>query len=114
MMESPDSPHRRAANTFARQARQQYGDVIEQILLFGSVARGQETGIDSDVDLLVILADDFDKREYEDRVREMAYDIELDRGVILSLIVKSASEYEHVSDHPFFRTVRQTARVLYG
>lgn len=43
-----------------------------------------ERGIDPDVDLLVVLRDDVDKIEFEEKVRNLAYDIELDHGIVLS------------------------------
>ena len=49
---------------FAAKAREACGDAIEEILLFGSVARGDDRP-DSDIDLLVITSrEDFRLREY--------------------------------------------------
>lgn len=113
MAESRASPHERAAEAFARRARERHGDEIAAVLLYGSVARGEERGVNSDVDLLVVLSDAVDAVEVEEQVRDLAYDIELDRGVILSLTVKTESEYEQQKDRPFFRHVRRDAEVLW-
>jgi len=49
---------------FAAKARAACGDAIEEILLFGSVARGDDRP-DSDIDILVITSEeDFRLREY--------------------------------------------------
>lgn len=114
MTESDVSPHRRAAEEFARQARERHGDAIESVTLYGSVARGEQRDVDSDVDLLVVLRETVDRTELEEKIRELAYDVELDRGVILSLVVKSESEYEKRKRTPFFRNVRRDAEILYG
>lgn len=50
-----------------RGIREEYGDVVEAVTLFGSVARGEERGIASDIDLLVVLSDDVDQKKYEDQ-----------------------------------------------
>lgn len=114
MAESRASPHHRAAEAFAGEARERLGDVIEEILLYGSVARGEERGTHSDVDMLVVLSDSVDKADIEERIRDLAYDVELDRGIVLSLVVRTAGEYERERERPFFRHVRQDAEVLYG
>lgn len=114
MAASHISPHQRAAEAFARRARKQYGETIESIILYGSVARGEERGVDSDVDLLVVIRDAVDKTEFEEKVRDLAYEIELDRGIVLSLVVRSANEYERQQRSPFFRHVRRDAAILYG
>lgn len=114
MSGSRETPHRRAADAFVRRVRERYGDAIERVLLYGSVARHEELGIDSDVDLLLVLGDDVDTAAYEERIRDLAYDVELEYGVILSLVVLSASEYESRADRPFFEHVRRDAKTLYG
>lgn len=114
MTEPRASSHRRAAEDFAHRARERFGDAISSVMLYGSVARGEARGVGSDVDLLVVLSDDIDEAAFEARVRDPAYDIELDRGVVLSLIVLTAAEYEDRSTRPFFQHVRRDVDVLYG
>lgn len=56
-------------------------------ILFGSEARG-EARMDSDVDVLVILPDDYDNfatRKIE--ITESLYDVELDTGVSVSPLI---------------------------
>ncbi|SAI87045.1 hypothetical protein MBBA_0157 [Methanoculleus bourgensis] len=47
------SVKRPIAHEFAAKAREACGDAIEEIILFGSVARGDDRP-DSDIDILVI------------------------------------------------------------
>lgn len=113
-MASTRSVHERAAEAFADAVHERHGDGIESILLYGSVARGEARGAASDVDLLVVLEDDSDRPEFENQIRDLAYDIELDYGVVLSLIVTTHSEFERESGRPFFQRVSQDAQTLYG
>lgn len=114
MAEQHPSAHQRAADTFTRRVRDRLGDSIDSVLLYGSVARGEERGVRSDVDLIVILSDTVDEKALEADVRDLAYEVELEHGVVLSLIVLTASEYERRAERPFFSNVRQHAESLYG
>lgn len=111
--ESTGSRHRRAARAFTRQVRERYGDAVATILLYGSVARGEERGVHSDVDLLVVLRDHIDATQVEDDVRDLASDVQLDYEVVRSLIVMTATEYENRLDRPFLRNVHREPELLY-
>lgn len=114
MAESHASTHERAARAFARQVRERLGEAVQTVLLYGSVARGDERGVGSDVDLLVVVRDEAARDEVAERVRGIAYDIELERGVVLSLLVLTATEYRRRQERPFYRNVRRDAEILYG
>lgn len=114
MAEPRPSPHHRAAEAFARQVRERFDDAVETVLLYGSVARGDERGVGSDVDLMVVLRDEVDGAALEERVRDLAYDIELEHGVVLSLVVLPSMAYEQRTERPFFEHVHRDAEILYG
>ena len=114
MSQTAGADHRQAANAFASCVREEYSEVVETVNLYGSVARGEERGVNSDVDLLVVLRDDVDRASCEDRIRAVAYDVELEYAVVLSLVVTTRSGYTRRADHPFFRQVRREATTLYG
>jgi predicted nucleotidyltransferase len=62
-----------------------------EVILYGSVARGEETP-DSDVDLLVLVPQEVTyklEREISDRI----YEIELEREEVISLIVRQRSQW---------------------
>lgn len=88
--------------------------MVSSVLLYGSVARSEERGRDSDVDILVVLDDAIDRAAVEEEIRTLACDIELEHGVVLSLVVKTESEFERRKERPFFRTLRKGAETLYG
>jgi hypothetical protein len=73
---SEESPHRQAA-AFARRVRDRSIEAIEDLLLFGSTAHGDRSGIDSGVDFLAIVADDADRGTVADELRDVAYDVML-------------------------------------
>jgi hypothetical protein len=62
--------------------------------LFGSTARGDASGIDSDVDLLAIVADDGDRLSVADELRDIAYDVMLEFGPVVEVYVPSHREVE--------------------
>jgi predicted nucleotidyltransferase len=82
----------------------------DKIILFGSHARG-EAGLDSDVDLLVVMPAHGSKRE---RAIEM-YGLLAGMGVPKDVIVVTPEEFEAYRDAPgtVIRTARQEGKVLY-
>jgi len=78
-----------AADFAARLLNGPAGDSVARIVLFGSVARG-EPKPESDVDLLVIGADDLDSLEKQ--VSDSAYDLLLEGSDYVSPMVYSLSE----------------------
>ena len=66
-----------AVNEFVRRAVEKYKDRIDEIILFGSVARG-EAGEDSDIDILVI-----GNASLEELV-DISFPILLEQGEIIS------------------------------
>lgn len=83
-----ESVHRRAFDAFASRARELLGESLYSITLFGSVARGEERP-DSDVDALTVVEKAEDKRVLHD----LAFDVEIEYGVALSLLVRTPAEY---------------------
>ena len=82
--------YRRSVEEFVRRALERYGDEIESIILFGSVARG-EGKEDSDVDVLVIWKED--KLEGWDVLEDIAMDILLEYRQLISIKIIYPKEY---------------------
>jgi len=93
---------RTALDKFLARATQQWGGRIEEVILFGSTARGEATAA-SDVDLLVITSgEDFHLRR---NLIGLAYDIMLETGVNLSVKVLSRDDMERGRYSPFLKAV---------
>ena len=82
--------YRKPVEEFVRRALERYRDKIESIILFGSVARG-EGKEDSDVDILVVWKGD--KLEGWDVLEDIAMDILLEYGQLISLKIIYPQEY---------------------
>lgn len=80
------------------------GGRVEQILLYGSVARG-EADENSDVDLLVVW--DGDAGTGRDLVQDLAHEIHRERLVHLSAKVVDSDTWQDKAGWSFHRTVRQ-------
>jgi len=109
MSDASSEAHEQAFRAFAQRAENSLSERIHELILFGSAARGEARGIDSDVDVFVVL-DSEEHREYEDELREIAYDVQLEYGVVLSLHTKTKERFEARKDHPFVRNVLAEGR----
>lgn len=108
-MATPDSvdSHTAAANAFVRRVEALDTEGLESLILFGSTARGEASGLDSDVDFLAVVGDDADRATIEDELRDAAYDVMLEHGPVVEVHVLSRSTFETRRDHPFVdRAVR--------
>jgi uncharacterized protein len=93
---------RTALDAFLTKAIYRWGDRIEEVILFGSTARGEATP-SSDLDLLVITSEeDFRLRR---SLIGLAYDIMLETGVNLSVKVLSRGDLERRRNSPFLKAV---------
>jgi len=79
------------ALAFVHRVCQQLGQQVRSIILFGSRAR-DEAQADSDMDILVIVSDlSFDTKK---RIRNLAFDVWLEYGIFLSILVWSESHWQ--------------------
>ena len=81
---------------------------IEKIILFGSVARGEDKG-DSDVDILIISRN---KQKTKDKVIRKAMDILLDTGTYISVKVISPLEFERLKNTHFIAQIEKEGVLL--
>lgn len=101
--------HREVAEEFVRRLKRRYGDRIERVVLFGSVARG-EARKDSDVDLLVVAPGDRFLLRRELMADVIAYLLE--RGVYISVKVVTPQNLEELRDTGFLRGVMEEGAIL--
>lgn len=82
-----------------------YGKRMDRIILYGSRARG-EAREDSDIDVLVVLKEDFN---YSDMLRQsirLVASLSLENDVVISRAFVSKEEYEN-RQTPFLMNVRR-------
>ena len=101
-----DDPHRAAASAFVQRARDRLDDAIDACYVFGSVARGTETAA-SDVDVLVVIADEADVRAVDDQLLDIAFEVQLEHDVPIEVHSLRASEFARRRERgePFVRRV---------
>ena len=80
-------------------------DKVEKIILFGSQARGDSTA-ESDIDILVVV-DEPSENIYELKklIWKHTNDISLQYDEVISLIMKSVSEYDKMRNTLFYENV---------
>lgn len=78
------APNRRlAVEEFVRRLREALSNNVLDVRLFGSEARGEATS-ESDIDVFVVVQPDADRVPFEDRIIDIAFDVNLAFGVYIS------------------------------
>ena len=93
------------AREFAETIR---SDDIVKIILFGSVARGDDTE-ESDIDILIITAN---SDELSDEINSAAVDIILEKDEFISPHVMSEEHFNKTIDYPFLTNVLKEGVVI--
>lgn len=102
----------RAFEAFAQAAQDARGEHIHDIILYGSVARGEATE-QSDVDVLVVLDEDKPSEELSSRpnkLSDLAFDIGLEYNVHISIYIHPKEWFESHQDRPFLQNVLREGR----
>jgi predicted nucleotidyltransferase len=76
----------------AERIREVYGPRLAGIVLYGSVARGEE-GPESDVDLLVLIKGEYKVFDEIECLVDALYDLELESGRLICALPARAEEY---------------------
>ena len=89
-----------------------YGDLVDSVILYGSVARGTQTD-ESDVDVAVIMRPGA-TAEMHDRMLDMVVDLELACDKVLSVIrIDRDRFHEWEATLPFYQSIRKEGVVLW-
>jgi predicted nucleotidyltransferase len=95
------SRHREVFEEFAEKAENRLGDSLKKMILYGSVARGEETQ-DSDIDVFAVVK----TKEDLDRLREMAYEIGvLENAVTINVQGKTSSRFHGFESNSYLRKI---------
>lgn len=115
--EGKDMPNEivRIVNNFSEDVKEIFGDRLSKIILYGSYARG-DFRENSDVDIMILVRiPDEEIIEFEDRVYDFVFDIQMDTGTDISAIIKNEEHFEYwVDTLPFYRNVRDEGIILNG
>ena len=91
---------------FTRQIKTLLGNKLSKVIVYGSYARGDyHENSDVDVMVLVKLADS-EIQKIVPIIYDMAYDIDLEKGIHISVVVKNEEQFEYwVDTLPFYKNV---------
>lgn len=88
-----------------------YAERLDQVLLYGSHARG-EARPDSDIDVLVVLRNADSPGKEIARTSHLVADLCLRHDCVISCLFVDHDRFERDRDLPFFMTVRRDAVAL--
>jgi uncharacterized protein len=94
----------------ATQLRDQYQGRLDQIVLFGSHARG-EASSDSDLDVLIVLKELVNATTELQNTSQLTAQLCLDHNVLISRIFMSRSRYE-TEQSPLLNNIRREGILL--
>lgn len=102
-------------NDFLEEVKIILGNRLKKIMLYGSYARG-DYNKGSDIDIM-ILTDLTDKEisEYSNKIWEKCADIEIDKGIVISPLIRNEEKFESWIDvKPFYMNIVNEGVVLIG
>lgn len=88
-----------------------YGDQLKDVILFGSYARGDARPPNSDIDVMIVLKDEFNYWEVSKRSSEFVASVCLENDVVISRKFASEKDYAN-SRMPLFVNVRREGIVV--
>ena len=89
-----------------------YGDLVDSIILYGSIARGTRAE-DSDVDVAILLHAGATKA-MRDQMLDLVVDLELECGRVLSVLCIDYDKFAEWKDIlPFYKNIRKDGVVLW-
>ena len=102
---------RKSLELFVKTLKEKYSDKVMEIILFGSVARGEDKEY-SDIDLLIIT--NYDSFKMQKLVSEVVVEVLLKTGVYVSAKVLSFEEYNFLKEinSSFYRNISKEGIVI--
>ena len=96
---------KRILHALQEELKDTLGERVEKVILYGSQARGDARN-DSDIDVLVVLKDDFKYGAMLKKTSKAVAKLSLDNDVVISRAFATRQQYER-SQMPFLMNVRR-------
>jgi predicted nucleotidyltransferase len=98
-------------DAYRKALAEDFPDLVEEIVIFGSKARG-DAKPDSDLDVLLVIREG--PRRFKDAVREPGYLLSIGTDVVPSMIVLTREEWSLLQkrEAPFWQTVTRDGVVV--
>jgi predicted nucleotidyltransferase len=103
------SAHEQAFEAFAERLTDACGEEIEEIILYGSVARGDHRE-HSDVDILIIIRDESTRESVQEHASYIGFDVMLEHDILIAETITTKEEFEAQKDGTYFTAVRRDGR----
>ncbi len=100
-------------NSLIGRLKDYFGDDLDQVILFGSYARGEERA-DSDIDLFVVVSK-YEKRDARKKLNELIFEYLLSSQKLFSIIIKDKDflkKWEDTVD--LFSEIKKEGKILYA
>ena len=93
---------------FAQTMKVLFGEHLNKVIVYGSYARGDYKK-NSDVDIMILVdLSETEIKKFENRVYDVAFEIEMDTGVDISPVIKNKNQFEYwVDTLPYYKYVRE-------
>lgn len=102
-------------NDFLNKIKILLDERLKKVILYGSYARG-DYNESSDIDIMILTDFSNDEiEEYRDKISDIAFDIELSTGYIISPVIRNIETFNVRTNYiPFYHNVESEGVVLVG
>ena len=102
-------------NDFLKKVEEVLGNRLRKIILYGSYARG-DYNRSSDIDIMILTdLDNAEIEQYRNTISDIAFDMELETGFIISPLIKNIEKYnDRIDVIPFYMNVNKEGVILHG
>lgn len=101
--------------SFSEDIKSIIGNKLSQIILYGSYARGEQRE-NSDIDIMILTTlSDAEIEVAERKIFDLAFDYEMDYGVIINPVIKNEEHFNYwLGALPFYNNVKKDGIILYS